>query len=242
MAKPTSRVLSSSHTDQVRAWRPPDMGVTVENVELQDIQQTQDIHENQQVVEDIEPPEQLPTADQIEQLQQQAYEEGFEKGKTAGFEAGHREALEEGRARLGEQVQQFDAVLSTLDAPLQQLDDQVEAELIELVINMVRQLVRREIRTDPGQIIGVVREALSILPVSSRNISVILHPEDAALVRQIYDLGDSELGWRIVEDPVLDRGGCRISTEVSQVDATLESRLANLIAPLLGSGRDLDET
>jgi flagellar assembly protein FliH len=81
---------------------------------------------------------------------------------------------------------------------------------------------------------------MSILPVSSRNISLILHPEDASLVRETYELSESELGWRIVEDPVLARGGCRISTETSQVDATLESRLATLIAPLLGGERDLD--
>jgi len=44
---------------------------------------------------------------------------------------------------------------------------------------MVRQLIRREVKLDPGQIVGVVREALGILPISARNIRVVLHPEDA---------------------------------------------------------------
>jgi flagellar assembly protein FliH len=182
----------------------------------------------------------LLTADQLQQLQKQAYEEGFEKGRKEGFEYGHKEGLTAGRQRLEEKAGQLDTLLTSLETPFQQLDDQVELELIELVIAMVRQLVRREVRNDPGQIIGVVREAMSILPVSSRNISLILHPEDASLVRETYELSESELGWRIVEDPVLARGGCRISTETSQVDATLESRLATLIAPLLGGERDLD--
>ena len=134
----------------------------------------------------------------------------------------------------------FEALVSSLDTPLKQLDDQVERELVELVISMVRQLVRREVKADPGHIIGVVREALSILPVSSRNIRVLLHPEDAVLVHQIYEFSETELGWKIVEDPVLARGGCRILTDTSQVDATLESRLATLVAPLLGDERDLD--
>jgi flagellar assembly protein FliH len=182
----------------------------------------------------------LLTADQLQQLQKQAYEEGFEKGRKEGFEYGHKEGLTAGRQRLEEKAGQLDTLLTSLETPFQQLDDQVELELIELVIAMVRQLVRREVRNDPGQIIGVVREAMSILPVSSRNISLILHPEDASLVRETYELSENELGWRIVEDPVLARGGCRISTETSQVDATLESRLATLIAPLLGGERDLD--
>ena len=180
------------------------------------------------------------TAVQLQKLQEQAYKEGFEKGKKEGFTYGHKEGLARGRERLEEKVRQFDILMASLETPFQQLDDQVESELVELVIAMVRQLVRREVRNDPGQIIGVVREAMSILPVSSRNISLTLHPEDAALVKETYESNESELGWRIIEDPVLARGGCRVSTETSQVDATLESRLATLIAPLLGGERDLD--
>jgi len=183
----------------------------------------------------------LLTADQLEQLQKEAYREGFEQGKKEGFEYGHKEALNEGREQIRESIRQFESLLDTLDRPLQQLDDQVERELVELVIAMVRQLVRREIKSDPGQIIGVVRESLAILPLSSRHIRVVLHPEDASLVREIFDLSDADLGWKIVEDPVLTRGGCRILTETSQVDATLESRLAAVIAPLLGGERGQDQ-
>jgi flagellar assembly protein FliH len=188
------------------------------------------------------PPEQarVPTLEQIEAIQQQAYEEGLEQGRAQGFEHGHREALEAGRKQIAEHLARFDALMQTLDAPFKDLDDQVERELLTLVVSMVRQLVRREVRTDPNQIVGVMREALSILPVSSRNIRVLLHPEDAELVRKLYPMDPGEQGWRIVEDPVLERGGCRVVSDSSQVDATLESRLNNLIGPLLGRQRSED--
>ena len=222
MEKSTSKLLNQGNRAQVQTWRPPEMGTLLDSIR------------------DSGHGGSLLTADQLQQLQKQAYEEGFEKGRKEGFEYGHKEGLTAGRQRLEEKAGQLDTLLTSLETPFQQLDDQVELELIELVIAMVRQLVRREVRNDPGQIIGVVREAMSILPVSSRNISLILHPEDASLVRETYEMSENELGWRIVEDPVLARGGCRISTETSQVDATLESRLATLIAPLLGGERDLD--
>jgi flagellar assembly protein FliH len=109
------------------------------------------------------------------------------------------------------------------------------------VIAIVRQLVRREVKSDPNLIIGVVREALSILPVNSRNVRLLVHPEDAELIREIYSLGDTEVGWKLVEDPVVNRGGCKVVTDTSQIDATLESRLASLIAPLLAGARAVDE-
>lgn len=222
MGKSTSKVLNGGTPTQAQTWRPPEMSTLPDGVQ------------------DMGNGGGLLTADKLQKLQEQAYKEGFEKGRKEGFEFGHKEGLVAGRESLEEKGAQLDKLLASLETPFQQLDDQVESELVELVISMVRQLVRREVRNDPGQIIGVVREAMSILPVSSRSISLILHPEDASLVRETYELSDSELGWRIIEDPVLARGGCRISTETSQVDATLESRLATLIAPLLGGERDLD--
>jgi flagellar assembly protein FliH len=177
------------------------------------------------------------TAAQLEEMQKQAYQEAYEQGRKEGFEYGHREALEQGRKHL----EQLEALISALDEPLKQMDDQVEQEILELVLATVKQLVRREVKNDPGQIIGVVREALSILPVSSRNVRLVLHPDDAQLVREIYDVSEKEIGWTIVEDPVLEQGGCKVLTEVSQVDATLESRLSTLIAQLMGSERKAGE-
>ncbi|HHH38311.1 MAG TPA: flagellar assembly protein FliH [Sedimenticola sp.] len=223
MAKNSSRVFSAEERE-IRQWLPPDV----------------EIPEVPAPAEEEPPAEPVLTAEQLEQLQKQAWDEGYEQGRKEGFEYGHREALIQGREEIRQKMGRFDLLMETLEAPLEQLDDQVEQELIELVIAMVRQLVRREIRTDPGQIVGVVREALSILPVSSRQIQVLLHPEDAQLVREIYAIGESEPGWRVVEDPVLARGGCRVVTENSQIDATLETRLATLIAPLLAGERGQD--
>ncbi|RLJ21904.1 flagellar assembly protein FliH [bacterium endosymbiont of Escarpia laminata] len=226
VVKSSSKILSDKETETVRQWLPPDVGGGGSS---QTFQKT------------IQPPEAPPTAAELEAVQQQAYEEGFEKGKEEGFEFGHREGLEQGRDQLREYAMQMDRLLSTLDQPLQNLDNKVEDELVTLVIAMVRQLVRREVNSDPGQIVGVVREALALLPVSSRNVRLQLHPEDAELVRDIYSLGENDLGWKIIEDPVVNRGGCKVVTDTSQIDATLESRLANLIAPLLAGTRTIDE-
>ena len=223
----SSKVLCGDKAGKFEQWRPPSMG------------DGQPGSKGRVARADKQAP--LLTAEQLEQLQQEAYQEGFEQGKREGFEYGHKEALAESRGHFKEQIECFERLLATLNAPLQQLDEQVERELVEMVISMVRQLVRREVKADPGQIIGIVREALAILPVSSRNIRVILHPEDASTVREIYALSENELGWKIVEDPVVAQGGCRVVTESSQVDATLESRLATLIATLLGGERDEDQ-
>ncbi len=221
--------MSSSKTDsdpaaQVRQWLPPD----IQGGKLAE-QRT------------VQPPSAPPTAQELERLQKAAYEEGYESGRREGFEFGHKEGLEQARKQLEHYTQQLEHLQKSFEQPLRELDNQVERELLSLVIAIVRQLVRREVKSDPNLIIGVVREALSILPVNSRNVRLLVHPEDAELIREIYSLGDTEVGWQLVEDPVINRGGCKVVTETSQIDATLDSRLTSLIAPLLAGARSVDD-
>lgn len=220
MEKSTSKVISSDEGNDAQQWRPPSMDA------------------GKRWQGDAKAPGPLLTAAQLELIQKQAYDEGFEQGKKEGFEFGHREGLNAARAA----VERLETLLCALNTPFKQLDDQVEQELVTLAIAIVRQLVRREVKTDPAHILGVVREALELLPVSSRNIRLVLHPEDAELVRKAYAVSETELAWKIVEDPVCARGGCKVLTDSSQVDATLESRLAALINTLLGGERDADSS
>ena len=41
----------------------------------------------------------------------------------------------------------------------------------------------------------------------------------------------------MIEDPVLGRGGCRVTTDTAQIDARLETRLGAAITHVLGSER-----
>ncbi|MCP4126835.1 MAG: flagellar assembly protein FliH [Gammaproteobacteria bacterium] len=221
--KSSSKIINPENQGEVKQWQPPEMIRSASDVSV------------------LEARGSMLTAEQLGHVQDQAYQEGFEQGKKDGFKFGHEEALVETRNLLNEKAEKLDQLLSTLDTPLKELDEQVERELISLTISMVRQLVRREVKADPGQIVGVVRESLSLLPVSSRNIRLILHPDDAKMVREIFEVSDKDLVWEIVEDPVLGRGGCKIIADTSQIDATLESRLSAMITTLLGGERDRDE-
>ncbi len=169
------------------------------------------------------------TAGRLEQLQREAYDEAYEKGYAEGLEAGKDEAaLRTGR---------LDELLSALSRPFDELDEVVEKELVELAMSVARQLFRREIKLNPTHVIGVVREAIQCLPVASRNVCVHLHPDDASLIRETLTPAEGEPAWQVVEDPLMSRGGCRISTDNSRIDASAETRLNALIQSVAGDER-----
>jgi len=130
--------------------------------------------------------------------------------------------------------------MCALTRPFEDLDQKVEEELLELVFAIVRQLVGSEIRANPEQIMTIVHKAVAVLPSASRNLQLHLHPEDAQLVHKLLPASDSETQWHIIEDISVGRGGCRVTTDTSQVDATVEARLNNIIASLVGGEYDED--
>jgi len=174
----------------------------------------------------------LLTANQMEQIQKQAYDEGFARGQSDGLQA----AQQEMQARL----QQLTKVLATLATPLKELDDRIEQELVTLAMAAARLIVRRELKADPAQVLAAVREALAALPAAARHVRLHLHPEDALLVREHFKLSEEEPAWKIVDDPVLTRGGCKVLTDTSQIDASVEARLTAILAEVLGGGRSND--
>lgn len=170
------------------------------------------------------------TAGRLQELQKDAYEEAWQKGRADGLEAAQQ--------AITQRVARFDELLKALCEPFEQLDETVEKQLVELAMALVKQLFRREIKLNPSHIIGVVREAVQALPIASRQVHVHLHPDDATLIRESLTPAEGEPAWSIVEDPLTSKGGCRVTTENSQIDATAESRLHAVIGRCLGEERN----
>jgi flagellar assembly protein FliH len=173
--------------------------------------------------------------DDLRAERERARREGFEEGRRAGLEAARQETA--ARGRLLEQA------LDALARPFEGLEQRFHEEVVELVRAVARQLLRRELRLDPGHVVGVVREGLAALPMAATDVVVRLHPDDAAVMRECLAPADGERSWRIEPDPLLERGGCVVLTSQSQVDGRLETRLGRTIATLFeDERRDPGET
>ncbi|HEB93185.1 MAG TPA: flagellar assembly protein FliH [Gammaproteobacteria bacterium] len=185
-------------------------------------------------------PSSLLTAEQLENIQAQAYKEAWDEGFIKGREKG----LAAGRAEIVQRAALLDGLAQALGQPFEALDAAVEQALVDLAVTLAQALVRRELRSDPGQVVAVVREALAALPVASRHVRVCLHPDDVAVVGEALVArdagGDARRDWHLQEDPTLMRGDCRILSENSQIDATMEKRLAAVVAQLSGGEREQD--
>lgn len=169
-------------------------------------------------------------------IEREAWERGFAQGRAAGIAAATAEQdrlTAEARAR----VARLEEILVLMSEPFAEFEDEVLRQLASLSGAVARQVVRRELHTEPQQIIGVIRETLALLPAAAREVRVHLHPEDAALVRGLLAEPGADRAWSVAEDPVIGRGGCRVTSENSTIDAQVEARLGAAIAAALGDER-----
>lgn len=165
-----------------------------------------------------QPAVQLPTAEDVERIMQQARDEGTK----AGYQEGQAKARDEA-ARLGRAA-------GKLEAALKDLDSAVADELLALSLEVARLVVRSEISARPESLLTVIQEALGQLP--HQHAAIYLNPEDASLVRSY--LGDqlAHAGHRILEDAKLARGDCVLDAGGSHVDATVATRWRRVVEGL----------
>lgn len=176
------------------------------------------------------------TVQELEDVEKRAHDEAYAQGRAEGLASVERETRSQ-LQQLQARIDRLDAIINTLARPLQELDAMVEDQLVQLSLTVARHLVRRELRIDPSQVIAIIRETVALLPASTRDVRVHLHPEDAAVVREKLAAPAGERVWTVVEDPVLGRGGCRVTTDTAQIDARLETRIGTVVSALLGEER-----
>lgn len=170
----------------------------------------------------------LPTAEAIEQIQLQAHQEGYQEGLQQGRDAGYRE----GREQALREAQRLDQLLSGVNETLRQLDQEMARQMLELSLGVARQMLRQALTVRPELVLSVVQEAINSLPQANQQPQLILHPQDAELVRSHLGTELAHDQWRVVENSQISRGGCRLETAQSELDATLETRWKRVLESL----------
>jgi len=213
-----SEILSREWLDDVKAWQPPDVRRSPALQVTKAPGQHKTIH----------------SAAELERLQKQAWDEAHAAGRREGLEKG----LAEGRDEVRHQVRILKSMIQSLQQPLAAIDSTVENELAELAVAIARHVIDDELKTNPESILKLVPRAVADLPAGSCDVRVRVHPDDAKLLHEHLPDGDGEARWALTEDAQIGRGGCRVETPNSSIDATLQKRLDAVVSKVFGDNEE----
>ncbi|HQS81871.1 MAG TPA: flagellar assembly protein FliH [Thiobacillus sp.] len=162
---------------------------------------------------------------ELARLRDAARAEGYAEGLAAGRVEG-----EQACGRMKQLVESFGTTLDNFDFRLADM-------VLELSLDVARQVVAGELAVRPERILDVVNLALKQMAETSREARLLLNPDDAALVRPHLDQVLDKNRLRIVEDVRIVRGGCLIETAQGDLDATLPGRWRQVVQ-VLGSNKN----
>jgi len=161
---------------------------------------------------------------ELARLREAARAEGYAEGLATGRVEG-----EQACGRMKQLVESFGSTLDNFDFRLADM-------VLELALDVARQVVAGELAAHPERILDVVNLALKQMAETSREARLLLHPDDAALVRPHLEQVLDKNRLRIVEDIRIERGGCLIETSQGDLDATLPARWRQVVQ-VLGSNQ-----
>jgi len=172
-----------------------------------------------------EPPPPTPQAlAQLKAAREGGYHDGYRDGLAA---------LESFKQTYSAQVSgQVGAVVQALQGQLDLLERDLAQRIAGVALEIARQVVRDELKSQPGHVVAVAHEALSALLVTARHVSLRLHPEDQALVASGAAEALAARGARLVADARIARGGCLVESDIGTIDAQVATRWQRAAATL----------
>ncbi len=185
-------------------------------------------------------------AQQLAQIQMQAHDQGYaagmNEGRQKGQEQGYQEGLAQGLAQGLEQARTQQApiharmqqLVSEFQNTLDALDSVIASRLMQMALEAARQVIGHTPPVDNSSLIKQIQGLLQQEPLFSGKPQLRVHPDDLQRVEEMLGATLSLHGWRLRGDPTLHHGGCKVSADEGDLDASVATRwqeLCRLAAP-----------
>lgn len=168
----------------------------------------------------VAPVVELPSEELLTAIREEARAAGHDEGHNAGYADG----LAIGRAEAAKELEHLQAIALEFSSAVAHADETIATEVLDLALHLAKTMLRTALEVKPELVLPIVRESIEYLPVLQQPALLVLNPLDADMVREAIGEELDKGGWRVVKDPAIARGGCKVDTATNQIDGQVSSR------------------
>ncbi len=156
---------------------------------------------------------------ELEKRVREARQEGVREGEAAAA----RRAAEQ----LEPVLNRFAKTIEELAAHRSRFRHEAEQDLVRLSLAVAKRVLRREMAIDPAALLGLVKAALDQLDLRETH-RLRMHPQDAPAVEQRLRALGIPQRLEVAADPTLERGAAVFETSRGEMDASVDTQLAEI--------------
>jgi len=165
-----------------------------------------------------------PSEAQLAAIEREAFASGFAQGERAGAQAAAVQADAMLR-RLAHTIEEV-ATLRT------RIARDTEQQMVQLALTVARRVIQREVSVDRELVMAIARVALDRVADAAK-VTLRLNAEDHAGIAAAHHEGWPGAHVSLIADARLPRGGCRLESELGNIDAGIDAQLQEMTQALL---------
>jgi flagellar biosynthesis/type III secretory pathway protein FliH len=166
-------------------------------------------------------------------------QEGYDRGLDEGREAGRKEAFEAASHEFAQQqaslVESCKAAISAIDTDRDIWLTSARQDLIELAVAIARRVACHVGREHREVVLANLEEAVRLVGART-DVTIAVNPLDTeaarAFAKSLIDMREQWQRVRVIDEPEISPGGCRVQWGSGAIDATLETQLDRIEAEL----------
>ncbi|MFP1841230.1 flagellar assembly protein FliH [Lonsdalea quercina] len=220
-----------------RPWKLTDLAAPPPSAQQEEVKPSHSEEEETSPVEALESLELLREEVQLKAKdagykdgQQKGYDEGYQVGLTEGRQQGAQEEKQQ-QEKLTEQMQQM---VTEFQQTLDSLDSVITARLMQMALTAAKQVLGQAPVCDGTALLNQIQQMIQQEPLFSGKPNLRVHPSDMERVEKQLGPTLAQHGWRLLADNQLHPGGCKVSAEDGDLDASIATRwheLCHMAAP-----------
>jgi flagellar biosynthesis/type III secretory pathway protein FliH len=169
------------------------------------------------------------------------YEQGHEQGTAAGYKAAYGAAEERFNRQHADILADVQRAIAEIDLRKEELRIAAERDLLEFAVLVARKLTFQVGKLHHEAALANLNRSLRLV-ASQTDLTIRVNPDDLASLETFADSvlqrADASRAVKLVPDDSLKPGGCTVSTDRTDIDATLEAQVDAMVSLLLGGDAD----
>lgn len=163
----------------------------------------------------------VPSAQELEDIEQGAYEKGFTSGERAGFAVGEEKA-----AGL---IEQLELLIRELTALKARVLKELEPDIVELSVSIARKIILKELALRPEEIVSMTKEAIMRLERTGQIIIKINPSLYDLFMKHKKELLDNHPEITFDMDPSVAASGSVVMGPVEDIVTDIDEQIRNII-------------